>query len=147
MGAGAVVGVARIPEDGEETGEILRGGGGVERGDRDDIAEGSSRRRARRSLAADMAISGLTPSDRPRYPKSGFRQESESSAHAECNRGSWNDRALHPGGIASVKNLRFVEDIRHVHGEREAGSELIGHPRIHDRAFGAVKIQGGGSQY
>ena len=32
---------------------------------RDDIAEGSSRRRARRSLAADIAISGLTPSDRP----------------------------------------------------------------------------------
>ena len=37
--------------------------------DRDDIAEGSSRRRARRSLAADMAISGLTPSDRPPNPK------------------------------------------------------------------------------
>jgi iduronate 2-sulfatase len=33
--------------------------------DRDDIAEGSSRRRARLSLAADIAISGLTPSDRP----------------------------------------------------------------------------------
>jgi hypothetical protein len=33
--------------------------------DRDDIAEGSSRRRARRSRAADIAISGLTPSDRP----------------------------------------------------------------------------------
>jgi len=32
--------------------------------DRDAIAEGSSRRRARRSLAAHIAISGLTPSDR-----------------------------------------------------------------------------------
>ena len=32
--------------------------------DRDAIAEASSRRRARRSLAADIAISGLTPSDR-----------------------------------------------------------------------------------
>ena len=34
--------------------------------DRDAIAEGSSRRRARRSLAPDIANSGLTPSDRPR---------------------------------------------------------------------------------
>ena len=34
--------------------------------DCDASEEGSSRRRARRSLAADMAISGLTPSDRPR---------------------------------------------------------------------------------
>ena len=37
--------------------------------DRDAIAEGSSRRRARRSLAADIAISGLTPSDRSPGPE------------------------------------------------------------------------------
>jgi len=42
---------------------VNHGGGAVSLG-RDDIAEGSSRRRARRSLAADIALSGLTPSDR-----------------------------------------------------------------------------------
>ena len=44
--------------------------------DSDAIAEGSSRRRARRSLAADMAISGLTPSDRPSDRPPADRNES-----------------------------------------------------------------------
>ena len=50
--------------------------------DRDDIPEGASRRRARRSLAADSAISGLTPSTWPRPPgpvaKDGFPIEDDS---------------------------------------------------------------------
>ena len=51
--------------DGRHRPDAANHGGCAVSLDRDAIAEGSSRRRARRSLAADIAISGLTPSDRP----------------------------------------------------------------------------------
>ena len=55
----------RRRREGRHRPDAANHGGGAVSLDRDDIAEGSSRRRARRSLAADMAISGLTPSARP----------------------------------------------------------------------------------